>query len=153
MSAQTISGVGPEIAPRTGLSPQALSGSSDVNGPGIDRLGFASCKVVAKTGATTGTPTSFTVAVRLQHSDTIGSGYVDFTPSVPNPGGTGAITPLAAANAMECLAAGAIVRHYVREPLDLRIPRHLVVFIVGAALLAPLGAIVMVAAWIGVGSV
>jgi hypothetical protein len=100
MSAQTISGVGAEIAPRTGLAPQALSGSSDVNGTGIDRLGFNSCKLVAKTGATTGTPTSFTVAVRLQHSDAVGSGYTDFTPSVPNPGGTGAITPLAAANAI-----------------------------------------------------
>jgi hypothetical protein len=97
MSAQNISGIGAEAAPRIGLAPQALAAGT-VNGTGIDRRGFNSCKLVAKTGATSGTPTSFTEDVKLQHADTVGGTYTDYTPSVPNPGGSGAVGQITAAN-------------------------------------------------------
>lgn len=50
------------------ISPQALSGTTAANGTGIDRSGFDSVKILGSTGATTGTPSSFTVTYKLQDS-------------------------------------------------------------------------------------
>lgn len=100
MSAQTITGVGAEVASRIGLDPAARSAGA-VNGTGIDRTGFNSCVLIGQAGAVTGAPSAQTVDYKLQHSDLIGSGYVDYTPSIPNPGGTGAVAQLTAVSTVK----------------------------------------------------
>lgn len=50
------------------ISPQALSGTTAANGTGIDRSGYDSLKIIGSTGASTGTPSSFTVTFKLQDS-------------------------------------------------------------------------------------
>ncbi len=49
-----------------GIAPQALSAA--VNGTGIDRSGFNFTVVACETGATTGTPTTTSVAYKIQDS-------------------------------------------------------------------------------------
>ena len=95
MTAQTISGVGPEIATRLALEPAARAVGA-FNGVAIDRLGFNSCAVAAIVGAVTGAPSAQTLDVKLQHSDTSGGTYVDFTPSIPQPTPTGAVSQITA---------------------------------------------------------
>lgn len=79
MSALNQSGPGPEVKNQLGTVP-AASVAGTVNGTGVDRRGFNFLILEAQTGATTGTPTSFTMDVKLQHSDVVGSGYTDFQP-------------------------------------------------------------------------
>lgn len=100
MSAQTITGIGQEVATRIGIDPAARSAGT-ANGTGIDRTGFNSVLLVGQTGAETGSPTARTVDFKIQHSDVVGSGYVDFTPSIPNPGGTGALAQIAAVSTIK----------------------------------------------------
>jgi hypothetical protein len=79
MSILNQSGSGPEVKNQLGTVP-AASSAGTVNGTGIDRRGFNFLILEAQTGVTTGTPTSFTMDVRLQHSDVVGSGYTDYQP-------------------------------------------------------------------------
>lgn len=65
----------------------------------IDRLtlDFDSCILVSQTGATTGTPDSFSVNAKIQHGDeSDGSDMADYVPT----NGTAAITPITAANTL-----------------------------------------------------
>lgn len=78
MSILNVSGPGPEIKNQLGTVP-AASAAGTVNGTGVDRLGFNYAVLEAQTGAATGTPTTQTLDCKLQHSDVIGSGYVDVT--------------------------------------------------------------------------
>ena len=50
--------------------------SADVDGDAVDRLGYLSAKILAKTGAATGTPDAQSLVFQLQESDASGSGYV-----------------------------------------------------------------------------
>jgi hypothetical protein len=100
MTAQTITGVGAEVATRIGLDPSARSAGT-ANGTGIDRQGFNSCVLVGQTGAVTGAPSAQTADFKLQHSDALGGTYTDYTPSVPAPGGTGALAQIAAASTIK----------------------------------------------------
>lgn len=100
MSAQTITGVGQEVATRIGIDPVARSAGA-ANGTGIDRTGFNSVLLVGQTGAETGSPTARSVDFKIQHSDVVGSGYVDYTPSIPNPGATGALAQIAAVSTLK----------------------------------------------------
>ncbi len=100
MSAQTITGVGPEIATRIGLEPAARAAGT-VTGTGVDRRGFNSVALVAQTGAETGAPSARTADFKLQHSDTLGGTYVDFTPSIPQPAPSGAVAQITAASVVK----------------------------------------------------
>lgn len=100
MTAQTITGIGPEVATRIGLDPAARSAGA-ANGTGIDRRGFNSCALVGQTGAVTGAPSAQSVDFKLQHSDTLGGTYTDFTPSIPQPSPTGALAQIAAASTVK----------------------------------------------------
>ena len=54
------------------LAPQAISGSTAVNGVVFDQLASPSCEeamVAFANGAAAGTPTSFELAYKVQHSD------------------------------------------------------------------------------------
>lgn len=69
------------------------------NSAAIDRLGYQSCKLATQTGATSGTPTSFTVNAKVQDSADGSTGWADYVP----PRGVAAdaaITALAAASAV-----------------------------------------------------
>lgn len=100
MSAQTISGVGPEVATRIGILPAARTVGT-VNGTGFSRKGFNSCVLIGITGAETGGPSARSADFKLQHSDTVGGTYADYTPSVPNPGATGALAQIAAVDTIK----------------------------------------------------
>lgn len=100
MTAQTISGVGAEVLCRTGIDPAArVAGTS--NGVGIDRMGFNSCVLIGKAGAVTGAPSALTADFKLQHADTLAGSYADYTPTVPSPGGTGAVAVLNAVSSIK----------------------------------------------------
>jgi hypothetical protein len=78
MSILNVSGPGPEIKNQIGTVPAAQAAGA-VNGTGVSRVGFNYAVLEVQTGVTTGTPGSFTLDAKLQHSDVIGSGYVDVT--------------------------------------------------------------------------
>lgn len=100
MTAQTISGVGAEVLCRIGIEPAARVPGTFF-GTGIDRTGFNSCVLIGKVGAVTGAPSAQTADFKLQHSDTLGGTYTDFTPTVPKPGGTGAVAQLTAVQSIK----------------------------------------------------
>jgi hypothetical protein len=100
MSAQTITGVGAEVATRIGIDPAARTAGT-ANGTGFDRIGFNSCVLIGQSGAETGSPTARSVDFKIQHSDVVGSGYADYTPSIPAPGATGALAQIAAVSTMK----------------------------------------------------
>jgi len=60
---------GGELLTKRAMSPQAISGSSAVNGVAIDRKGFESGVFTIASGAAGGTPTSFSMAIKVQHAD------------------------------------------------------------------------------------
>lgn len=74
----------------------AASAAGAVTGSAIDRQGHYSCKLMAATGASTGTPTSFTLDAKIQHCDTSGGTYADYTD--PATGVAAAITAITAVN-------------------------------------------------------
>ena len=71
--------IGAYIKPADSVRPQPAAAS--VNGQAVDRSGYLSAQLLAYVGATTGTPTSFTVDVKLQDSATSGGTYADLTPA------------------------------------------------------------------------
>lgn len=73
----TRNNIGVFTREKIGISPQSLSGSSDVDGAALDRAGYESCVLVVQSGAATGSPTAYSIGGRLQHSDQSGSGFVD----------------------------------------------------------------------------
>lgn len=58
--------------------PQAAAAGA-INGTAIDTQGFGDAMVVVQVGATTGTPTSFTVNAKIQESADGSTGWVDVT--------------------------------------------------------------------------
>ena len=61
-----------------GIAPIA-QGASEILSAAIDTLGFHNAMVEVKTGAATGTPTSYAVAAKVVSSDTAGGTYTDVT--------------------------------------------------------------------------
>jgi hypothetical protein len=61
-----------------GIRPAAQAAAT-VEGPAIDRMDFLSCVLHAFTGAVSGSPTSLTVNVKLQHSVDGATGWDDLT--------------------------------------------------------------------------
>ena len=63
----------------TGLLPVITVGNGAVAGVAVDRLGYLSCGLLYTAGICPSVPTGFTVAMKIQHSDTTTSGdFVDF---------------------------------------------------------------------------
>lgn len=67
MANPNVSNIGSFIKVANGTLPRAAAAGA-TNGASIDRLGYGSCVLTSTTGATSGTPTSFGVAVKIQHS-------------------------------------------------------------------------------------
>lgn len=93
MNPQITNG-GAFIAPTLGISPQApTSSGTAIKGSAIDRLGYGSAVLSVAAGASSGSPSSFSVAGKIQHSDTTTDGdFTDFT--------GGAITPITAVDTL-----------------------------------------------------
>jgi hypothetical protein len=79
-----MSDFGAYMKPVKGFNPVAQAAGA-VNGPAIDRQGYESMRVHGSSGASTGTPTSFTADFKVQHSDDGSTGWADYAP-----GGAGA---------------------------------------------------------------
>ena len=119
MGMQLLTDIGGEISVIRSISPQAISGSSDVNGansvgdrtPSGDQE-YMSGVLTLVTGATTGTPTTVSVACRLQDSADGTSGWADIASSA---GGPYAITAITAADSVASVNFNAKpIRRYVR---------------------------------------
>lgn len=82
--------IGASVKVVAGFSPQAAVAGA-INGAAIDRLGFRSAVLHARSGAVTGAPTAQTYDVKLQDSADGSTGWADI------PGA--AITQITAANA------------------------------------------------------
>jgi hypothetical protein len=95
MSILNQSGPGPEVKNQLGTVP-AASAAGTVNGTGVDRRGFNFAILEAQTGAATGAPTTQTLDCKLQHSDVVGSGYVDYQPG--GVAAAGAVAQITAVN-------------------------------------------------------
>jgi len=93
---QHLRNIGAHLLSKIGVVPAARTAGA-TNGTGINRLGHQSCVLAVKTGASSGTPDSFTVAGKLQHSAD-NSKWADYTD--PITGNVVAITALAAANSI-----------------------------------------------------
>jgi len=83
--------IGSELLIKTGVRPDEDAGGT-TNGPAIDRQGFESAVLVLDVGDAEGSPTSFTVDAKLQHSDQSGSGFTDLSGA--------AVTQVTAANTL-----------------------------------------------------
>lgn len=83
MSYPLISQIGAYIKAFLGVAPVAHSGTTAVNGAGIDRSTFASGVLVVTNGATSGSPTSFTVTGKVQDSAD-NSSFADYKPDGTN---------------------------------------------------------------------
>lgn len=100
MASTDINQIGAYVAAKQALVPLANAAGTR-NGTGIDRSTVAyakSCVLVAQLGAATGTPTSFTHNLKIQHSSDNGSGdaWADYTP----PTGTAALAQQTAGSAL-----------------------------------------------------
>lgn len=93
MANPNVSQIGHLISAKAGTVPVAASAGTR-NGSAIDRQGMGSCVLQAQSGASSGTPTSFTLNAKLQDSDDGSTGWADYTP----PSGTAAITAITAVN-------------------------------------------------------
>ena len=76
-------------------------------GVAIDRLGYKSITILGITGATTGTPTSFTYDVKITHSDTSGGTYTDYKYDRTNVAQIAAATASGVLKEFDCSLAGA----------------------------------------------
>lgn len=106
MAGPHLSEVGAYIKPAHGVSP-AASAASTRTGSAIDRLGYHSCVLSVQSGATSGSPTSFTLDAKLQDSADGSTDWTDIADA--------AITALTAADStgkVHVDLAGA--RRYVR---------------------------------------
>ena len=114
MSVSLLTDIGSHVNPVGSVWPQAISGSSDVNGANtFDRVGtttnehYLSGVLVLNVGATTGTPTTFSVACRLQDSAD-NSSFADIATAV-------AVTAVTTANTTATVAFNAKgLRRYLR---------------------------------------
>lgn len=96
MSVQVLNGLGPEIAATSAIAPSAASAGTQTSAA-IDRLAngvkLDSCVLLAESGAIAGAPSTQTVDTKLQHCDTSGGSYADYTPDgTAASGATGQIT-------------------------------------------------------------
>jgi len=94
MASDQVHGIGPQVKMAIGVVPAARTAGT-TNGTGFDRRGFQSCVLEAVTGAATGGPSAQTLDVKLQHSDSSGSGYTDFVP-VSGVAASGAVAQITA---------------------------------------------------------
>lgn len=62
-----------------GVAPQAASGTTAIEGAAVDTLVHKTLKAVCQVGATSGTPTSFTITFKVQQSADGSTGWVDVT--------------------------------------------------------------------------
>lgn len=69
---------------RKGTAPAAVAAGTR-NSVGIDRLGFDSGVLIAQTGAATGTPTTLTLAAKIQESADGTTGWADIAGAVIDP--------------------------------------------------------------------
>lgn len=84
-SIQSSRQVSDGVEPYLGISPQTISGSTAINGTGIDRLGgdagapYLSMDLEVGTGTSTGSPTSYAHTFALQTSASLASGFTAYT--------------------------------------------------------------------------
>lgn len=60
--------IGAYIKPVLSIAPVSTDGSADVNGAGVDRVGYYSGVVVCSTGAASGSPSAQSIVFQLQES-------------------------------------------------------------------------------------
>ena len=60
--------IGAYIKAVLSLVPVSTDGSADVNGAGVDRIGYYSAVIVCATGAATGAPSALSVVFQLEES-------------------------------------------------------------------------------------
>lgn len=73
-----MSDVFSNVLSKVSVRPQTSTGGA-INGVAIDTTGFDNLMVSVEVGATTGTPTSFTVAAKVQESDDGSTSWTDVT--------------------------------------------------------------------------
>lgn len=91
--------IGGDVTPKFSLTPrnQVDAAAFGLKGIGVDMLNFESCVAFVVAGPSTGTPDSYAVNAKLQHSDVDSDGsYSDVVASVENP--LVAITAITAAS-------------------------------------------------------
>jgi len=60
--------IGAYIKPALSIAPVSTDGSADVNGSGVDRVGYYSGVVICSTGAASGSPSAQSVVFQLEES-------------------------------------------------------------------------------------
>ncbi len=65
-----------------GIDPQSFSGTTAVDGAAVDTLKWKTAKAICQAGATTGTPTTFSVTFKAQDSADGSTGWADITDPV-----------------------------------------------------------------------
>lgn len=98
MSLDTIHTIGPLVKCVTGIPPTAPAAGTVTAAnytTGVDRTGFTHVLVEVEVGAVTGAPSTQTLDVKVQHSDTVGGSYTDWVP-VTGVAASGAVAQITA---------------------------------------------------------
>lgn len=105
--------IGSHIHPYEAIPSQSAAAGT-VNGTGINRSGLQSAQLSLDVGAVTGTPTSFSLAAQIQHSNDNGATdpWTNFTPNV------GAASLTATASGLAYVGVNLLgAKQYVRTQL------------------------------------
>lgn len=94
MANPNASQIGAYALPKQATVPAAASAGTR-NSSAIDRLGYGSCVLAESVGATTGSPSSFTVDAKIQDSADGSTGWADYSPPLS---ASAAITQITAAS-------------------------------------------------------
>ena len=96
----------------TAIAPVVAS-EGTINSSSLDRINYDSCVLVTNTGVATGSPSSFTVDVKIQHSDTGSGSWTDYTN--PNTEATAAVTQITAVSTAGTVGVNLIgAKRYIR---------------------------------------
>lgn len=96
----------------TAVAPIVAS-EGTINGSSIDRINYDSCVLLTNTGVSTGSPSSFTVDVKIQHSDTGSGSWTDYTN--PNTESAAAVTQITAVSTAGSVGVNLVAaKRYIR---------------------------------------
>lgn len=80
MTFTTLHNIGIHIKTAIGVVPQQFSGTTAATGSAIATQGYLSCSIAAVTGATSGTPDSFTLITTVEDSADGSTGWAAYKP-------------------------------------------------------------------------
>ena len=111
--------MGKLLKPQSSIGIQNYDHSGDITGTGVDRTGYFAAVAHCKVGTATGSPTTQDLVFKVQHSDELASGYVDFPASDNGPNSDPTTVTISADDSLGKLNLNLeVAKKYLRLVLD-----------------------------------